>query len=110
MAPDRIDEWALQRAGDADPTGQQCAVQIDAIACIDHRLPIQRQVIGKLGHQTMRQQARAGQATFDRTARRWRLDDRVAAAARQFGTHVTDHAEAGRHIFQLLGHVLAQVT
>jgi hypothetical protein len=54
MAPDRIDERAQQGAGGTDPAGQQCAVQIDAVARVDHRLPIQRQVIGKLGDQNMR--------------------------------------------------------
>jgi hypothetical protein len=69
MAPDCIDHWPQQRTGGADPARQQCTVEIDAIARVDHQLAIQRQVIGELGHQNVRQQARAGQAPFDRAAR-----------------------------------------
>lgn len=42
----------------------------------------------------MLQQAGAGDVARDRPARRQRLDDGVAADARQFWTHVAYHAEA----------------
>jgi hypothetical protein len=52
---------------------QQCPIQIDAFTRIDHGLAVQRQVVGELGYQYIRQQARAGDAALDRPARRWRL-------------------------------------
>jgi hypothetical protein len=63
---------------------------------------------GELRHQDVRQQAGAGDAALDRTTWGRCLDDGVAAGARQLGAHMADHAEAGRHELQLLGHVLAE--
>jgi hypothetical protein len=62
-------------------------------------------MVGELGHQHMRQQAGAGDAAFDGAASRRRLDNGVAAGARQFGAHMADHAETGRYEFQLFCHI-----
>ncbi len=48
----------------------------------------------------MRQQSRPGNAARDRTARRFRLHDLVAAAAGQLWPNLPDHFEARRNIFQ----------
>src|SRR5471032_1865724 len=53
-------------------------------------------------------QTRAGDAALNWSAWRRRLDDGVAAGARQLGAHMADHTEAGRYELQLFGHVLAQ--
>ncbi len=65
-------------------------------------------MIGELDHQLVRKQAKPGDAALDRPAQRWRLHDRVAAGTSQFGTHMVNHAQAGRHELQLLGHVFTQ--
>jgi hypothetical protein len=87
------------------PSCQQCPVQIDAFTSINHGLPVRRQVVGELGNEHMGQQAKAGDATFDRTARRWRLHDGFAAATCQFRAHVA----AGWHEFKLLGRIFTKL-
>jgi hypothetical protein len=51
---------------------------------------------------------RTGDAAVNGTSRRRCLNDCVAAGASQFGPPVADHAEARRHILELLGYVLAK--
>lgn len=108
MAANGIDQRAQQRAGGTDPTGQQSPIKVDAFAGVNDGLAVQRQMIGELGHQDVRQRAGAGDTALDRTAWRRLLDDGVAADACLLGAYMTDHAEARRHEFQLLGDVLAQ--
>jgi hypothetical protein len=38
----RVDQWRKQLAGCADPSGQGGAVQVDAFASVDLRLPVER--------------------------------------------------------------------
>jgi hypothetical protein len=97
MAPNGVDQRAQQSAGGTDPARQQRAIKVDAFAGVNNGLAVQRQMIGELGYQDMRQQAGAGDTALDRTAWRRRLDDGVAADACQLGAYMTDHAEAGRH-------------
>jgi len=51
VPPDRVDQRAQQRAGSTDPTGEQRAIQSDTVACVNDRLPIQRQVVGEFRNQ-----------------------------------------------------------
>jgi hypothetical protein len=48
MTAQRVDQQAQQRAGGADPAGQQAALELHAFAGVDHALAEQRQVIGIL--------------------------------------------------------------
>lgn len=108
VAANGVDQRAQQRAGGADPARQQRAIEVDTFAGVNDGLAVQRQMIGELCHQDVRQQAGAGDTALDRTAWRRLLDDGVAAYACQLGAYMTDHAEARWHEFQLLGDVLAQ--
>ncbi len=56
----------------------------------------------------MGQQPWAGETAFDGAARGRRLGDVVATRARKLWAHMTDDPEAGRHVLQLSGDVLAQ--
>jgi len=71
----------------------------------DLLLPIQRQVIGVLGHQHLRQQPRRGDALVDHRGRHRRLDERAAVAAGPFATDVTLDGEDARRVVELLGDV-----
>jgi hypothetical protein len=55
MASHSVDQWSQQRAGGTDPARQQRAIQVDALAGVDDGLAVQRQMIGELRHQNMRQ-------------------------------------------------------
>ena len=57
----------------------------------------------------MREQTRAGKATFDGTRRSRRLHDPVAAIAAQLRPHMADDLEAGPDAFQHLGHILTEL-
>jgi hypothetical protein len=92
----------------SDPFGQCRTGQIDALPGIDFTLPIQGKVIGVFGHECVRQQTGAGQATCDRTRARGRLDDRVAMRAGELRAHVANHPEARRNVFELLADILPQ--
>ena len=56
MIANRFDQWREQLAGCADPSGQRGAVEVDAFASVDLRLPIERLMIGILRDQHMREQ------------------------------------------------------
>ena len=53
MLPDLIDQGRNQFAGCAHPAGKCGAIEIDALACKDLRLPVERLVICELRHQNM---------------------------------------------------------
>ena len=63
----------------AHPFRQQRAIQLDTFPRIDHRLPVERQVIRELRDQYVSQQSRASHASLDGTARRSSLGDVIAA-------------------------------
>jgi len=73
VATDRVDQLVQQCTGGADLVPQQRAFQLNAFAGIDHRLPIQRKMVGELGHQDVRQQPGPGDAVRDRPTWPWRL-------------------------------------
>ncbi len=100
----------LQRpARSAYPISQRRAFQFDPLPLIDFRLPVQRQMIGILRYQHMRQQPRSGQATINRPARRWRLHDLGTTSAAQLRPHCADHFKARRNVFQRFRHVFSQM-
>jgi hypothetical protein len=104
----RIDQGTQQGRRFAHPVGQGRTRQLNARAGINLGLAIERQVVRSLRDQDVRQQPRTGQASRDRTARRRRLHDLVAAAAGLFGPEVTDDAKVGGNVLQPLRNVLAQ--
>ena len=81
MTAQRFHQWLQQSAAAAHPVRQRRAFQLDTFAGIHLRLAIQRLMIAVLRHQHMRQQTRSGQAALDRTTRRRRLHDALAAGA-----------------------------
>lgn len=90
------------------PVRQQRALQFNALASIDHQLPVQWQMVGKLGFQQMCQPARPGDAACNRSFWRGCIHDGVAALACQLRTHKTDHGEAAWYPSELLCNVLTE--
>src|SRR5258708_33488359 len=81
---------------------------MEALPKKDFGLAIQRQVGGILRNQHMRQQARTGEAAFDRPARRRFLHDASAAGAAQFWPHNLDDFESRRNVLEDLGNIFGQ--
>src|SRR5439155_18633504 len=84
------------------------AIQLYAFARINLCLPVPRKMVAVLRHQHMRQQSRSRHAARDRTGRRFRLHDFVAARASELRTHRADHFETCRNPFQNLRNIFAQ--
>jgi len=108
MRADVVDQRLEQPADLADPVRHGRAVEFDAFAGVDFRLPVEREVVDVLGHQHMREQAGACLAARDGQCWCWRLGDGVATLAGELGADVAHDLEAAGHILQHLGHVLAQ--
>ena len=66
-------------AGPAHPVAQRGAVELDPLPGEDRCLAIERQEIGVLGHQHMRQQGLGGHPAGDRPLRCWGLHHRLLA-------------------------------
>src|SRR5579884_1747715 len=85
VPPKRIGKWREQRA-----------IELHAFTRVDLRLSVERQMIGVLADQHVRQESGSGHSALNGARWRWRLHDRIAAGAGQFGTHVPNHFEAHR--------------
>ena len=81
VAADCLGERGEQELGVTDPVGQRGAVERDALAGVDDGLAVQRLVIGELGDQHLREQARPGEATLDRQRGHRRLHEGLAGPA-----------------------------
>ena len=92
----------------AKPIGQRGAVDLDAFARQDHRLPIQRQPIAELADRHVGDQAGAWPATLDRQVRGRRLEHSFTGAAGITRADVADHLRPGWDFLQHLGDVLAE--
>ncbi len=66
-------------------------------------------MVGILGNEYMREQSSPGPPSLDRHRRQRCLDDALAGAATEPGPDVADDAEAGGHVLELLGHILADL-
>jgi len=99
-----------QRRCAPDPVGERRALDRNAVARIDRRLAIKRQMIAKFGGEHMGEERRARFALGDRRRRRRRLNDRRAGAAGKLRANMAHALEAPRDIFELFAHVLAQGT
>ena len=97
-----------QRRRTADPIGERGAVEIDALAAIDLRLPIQRTVISVFADKHVGDKVFGWDAGFDHTRWRRSLHDRVfAGPAGIFRPARDDDFELGRRHVEPLGAVLA---
>src|SRR6266542_1161831 len=108
IAAQRGNERFQQAAGLAHPGGQRRAIQINAFAGVDLMLAIQRKVVTVLRGENVCEQSRPSQATLDGAGRRGCLHNRVAAAAAQLGTNMTDDDEAGWNVVEYFRDVLTQ--
>jgi hypothetical protein len=63
-----------------DPVGKRRAIEMDALAGVDLRLAIERQVVGILGDEDVGDGRHGGPAALDQPCRRRRLDDNALAA------------------------------
>lgn len=108
VARKRFDERREKRRGFANPIGEGRAGEIDALARVDLRLAIERQVIAVFEDEDVGEKSRPGLPTQNRQRGHRRLHDPLARPARQLRPHVADHFEARWLILQHLSHVFAQ--
>ena len=94
----------------SDPVGERRAIEANALALVNLRLAVERQVIGIFGDEHVRNRRFRRQAAFDQPRRGRRLDDDVlACAAGVFGSAHDQHSELRRHDIELLADVLANL-
>jgi hypothetical protein len=108
MIANSFNQRSQQLAGRAHPSGECRAIQVDAFASIDLRLPVERLMIGILRYQYMCEQTRSRKSAVDGARRCRGLHDAIAGIAAQLGPHMTKNLEAGPHVLQHLGHIFAQ--
>ena len=83
---DVVGQGLKLKADLAHPLRHLCAVDLDAIACVDRFLAVERQTIGIFCHRDLRQQRFGGNTTLDDPGGRSRLCDAVKAPVGVFGT------------------------
>ncbi|MDT4864623.1 hypothetical protein FQZ97_993890 [compost metagenome] len=88
-----------------DPLRQRRTSDSQAGTAEDLFLPVQRQVVGELGHHHVSQQAGGGDALVDHLRRHRRLDQRFALAAGPFPTHMLFDGEHARRVIQFFADV-----
>lgn len=91
----------------ADPLSQGRASSFQPGAAKDFLLPAQRQVIGKLGHHDVGQQACGRDTFFDNLCLHRLLDQYFALTAGPFTTYVLLYGKHARRVIQLLADVFA---
>ena len=96
-----------QEGGAPDPIGERRAIERDALASVDLRLPVERKVVGVFGDEHLRDEVVRRQAALDEPRRRGRLYDRLASPAGVSRPPHHQHAERRRHDVEALGDVLA---
>lgn len=103
----RIDQRLEPHAGLPDPLGQGRASNGQPGTAKNFLLPVERQVIGKLGHHHVSQQA-CGRDTFvDNLRRNRRLNQGFALTAGPFATHMLLDGKHARRVIQLLADIFA---
>src|SRR5258706_10140918 len=100
MIANSFNQRSQQFAGCAHPSGKGRAIQVDAFASIDLRLPVERLMIGILRYQYVGEQTRSREAAVDGARRRRSLHDAIAGIAAQLRPHMADDLEAGPHVLQ----------
>lgn len=102
-----INQRLEPHAGLSDPLSQGRARNCQPGAAKDFLLPVQRQVIGKLGHHDVGQQA-CGRDTFVDNLRRHRcLSQSFALTAGPFATHMLLDREHAWRVIQLFADIFA---
>jgi len=95
-------------SGPANPVSECRAVEIDPLALVDLRLPVERQVISIFGDQNLCDGRLGWNAAFDQPRWCWSLeDDFLTGAAGIFGAARHQNAELSRHDVELLADVFA---
>ena len=108
MRQDALVDRPQMECGASDPVGERRAVEADALALVNLRLAIERQMIGVFGDQHVGDGRLGRQAALDQPRRRRRLDDDVlAGAAGVFGPAHHQHPELRGNDVELFAHVLA---
>lgn len=110
MALECVDQRIEQPNRAPDPVGERRAREIDSLPGVDPRLPVEREMTGVLRHEHVREQPGARPAALDRHGGQRRLHDALARPAAEPRPDVTHDPERGRHIVELLGHVLADTS
>ena len=101
-----IEDGTQFEGGPANPIGKRGAVEVNALAAHDLRLPIERKMVGVFADQHMGDRSFRRQACLDQPSRGRGLDDAVGAgAARIFGATGDDDAELRRDHIQPLRHI-----
>lgn len=108
IAAQRLDQRRAQRFALADPAAHAGSVKRHAITRRDRRLSIQRLVVCVFRDEDVRQQARMGDAPFDRQTRHRRLLDAAAAWANEFAPDRANDSECRCDPGELFGHILAE--
>jgi hypothetical protein len=78
VALERVDQRVEERGRAPDPVGQGGPGKVDALASIDARLAVERQMVGVFGHQHMCEQPGTGPTALDGHGRQRRLHDALA--------------------------------
>ncbi len=91
-----------------DPASQGRALQFDAFALIDFRLPVQRKMIAILYCRMCADKSRSGQPPVYRPRRRRFLHDHVTSRARMLGSYNPNNFEVRRNVLEYLGNIFAQ--
>lgn len=104
---ERVGQRLEPRAALAHPRRERRAGDRHPGTAKDRFLPIQRQVIGVLGHQHVGQQPRRRDALVDDVRGHRRLHEHLALHARPFSPNVAFHRKDARRVVELLGDVLA---
>ncbi|KTQ96359.1 hypothetical protein NS226_08315 [Aureimonas ureilytica] len=63
-------DGAQQEGGAPDPVGQRRTVEVDALASVDLRLAVERQVVGELRDEYLPDGSLGGNAVLDQSRRR----------------------------------------
>src|SRR3954452_8405949 len=97
-----------QPRGTADPIRHGRTIEYDALAGVDLRLPVQREMIGILRYKNLCDRRIGWHATFDQPCGRRRLHNTVfTRSASVFGPAYDQPPELCRHDVEPLAHILA---
>ena len=98
-----------RRGTGPDLVGERREAEIDALAGVALRLPVQRLVLTELLEQDRRQQMRSRPSAREGMERRRRLRDLLAVPAGELLADGLDHFPPARNDLQRLGDVLAHL-
>jgi hypothetical protein len=107
MGGEPVGQRLEKPSGPADPVGKGAAVELDAAAGVDRRLPVQGLMIAILGDEDLGQDARARPTALDRQRRHRRLVDALAGPAGEARPDVADYPKLRRLVPEDFADVLA---